>query len=81
MNILNVNCRLRNEYAENNLHSNKHYLSSTRFEPNDLVNSVGRALRWYYRHHGFKSSTGLNLISGLITLVVFITAYIAFIYT
>ena len=50
-----MKCRLINEY-ERDLHSNKHYLSSTGFEPNDLVCSVGRALHWYYRHHGFKST-------------------------
>ena len=49
-----------------------------------LVSSVGRALDWYRRGHGFKSHTGLNFFSGLIfttAQVLFITAKIAFILT
>ena len=32
--------------------------------PSWLVNSVGRALHWYCRGHGFKSRTGLKFFSG-----------------
>ena len=49
-----------------------------------LVSSVGRALDWYRRGHGFKSHTGLNFFSGLIfttAQVLFITAKIGFILT
>ena len=48
-----------------------------------LVSSVGKALHWYHRGHGFKSRTGLNFFSGLIfttAQVVFITMKIAFIF-
>ena len=31
-----------------------------------LVSSVGRALHWYRKGHGFKSRTGLNFFSGSI---------------
>ena len=46
-----------------------------------LVSSVGEALHWYHRGHGFKSWTGLNFFSGLIftaAQVVFITVKITF---
>ena len=49
-----------------------------------LVSSVGRALDWYRRGHGFKSHTGLNFFSGFIfttAQILFITAKIAFILT
>ena len=32
--------------------------------PSLLVSSVGRALHWYRKGHGFKSRTGLNFFSG-----------------
>ena len=52
--------------------------------PSWLVSSIGRALHWYRRGHGFKSHTGLNFFffpPGLISttcLVVFIAARIAY---
>ena len=42
------------------------YLVPTQWPaPSWLVSSVGRALHWYCRGHGFKSRTGLNFFSGL----------------
>ena len=35
--------------------------------PSWLVSSIGRALHWYHRGHGFKSRTGLNFFQVLFT--------------
>ena len=48
--------------------------------PSWLFSSVGRALHWYRRGHGFKSHAGLNFFQALLSLV-FITAKITFIFT
>ena len=37
--------------------------------PSWLVSSVGRALHWYCRGHGFKSHTGLNFFQALFSLL------------
>ena len=58
-------------------------MTSTILAPSWLVSSVGRALHWHCRGHGFKSCMGLNFSSGLIfttSSVVFITVRIAFIF-
>ena len=36
-------------------------------QPSWLVSSIGRALHWYRRGHGFKSRTGLNFFQVLFT--------------
>ena len=46
------------------------YLEPTQWPaPSWLVSSVGRALHWYRRGHGFKSCTGLKFFSGLFSLL------------
>ena len=46
------------------------YLEPTQWPaPNWLVSSLGRALHWYRRGHGFKSRTGLNFFRAFFSLL------------
>ena len=46
------------------------YLEPTQWPaPSWLVSSVGRALHWYRRGHGFKSRTGLNFFQAFFSLL------------